>query len=181
MSVEYLATSWFCPYCCATVDTACVTSRGTGSGTRTPVRLARPLGYSRSPLSFGDVSGCNHKETQTGYKHLIKNSAVYLVLSFSWFHNTAVERQPAGGSGLGRRKSCGLPLGRDLLRELPLRDGMPLPHFRVHDPSRRRALASGTDLSSTVWAFTALGMYILAHRQERPDLKRPDDVARQSR
>ena len=39
---------------------------------RTSARLARPLGYSRSPLSFGSVSGCNHKVTQTGYKHLIK-------------------------------------------------------------------------------------------------------------
>jgi hypothetical protein len=27
-----LDTSWFCPYCCATVDTACVTLRGTGAG-----------------------------------------------------------------------------------------------------------------------------------------------------
>ena len=27
-----LDTSWFCPYCCATVDTALVTLRGTGAG-----------------------------------------------------------------------------------------------------------------------------------------------------
>jgi hypothetical protein len=91
-----LDTTWFCPYCCATVDMASSLFRDTGSTKRTSARLARPLGYSRSPLSFGDVSGCKHKETQTGYKHLIKNNAVYLVLNFSWFHNTAVERQPAG-------------------------------------------------------------------------------------
>ena len=116
---------------------------------------------------------------QTGYKHLIKNNAVYLVLTFFWFHNTAVSDNPPG-KRIGKEKSCGLPLGRDLLRELPLRYGMLLPHFRAHDPCRRLALASGADLNSTVWALTALVMYIRAHRQEHSDLKRPDDVARQS-
>jgi hypothetical protein len=38
-----LDTSRFCPYCCATVDTACVTPRGAGSRTRTSARLTRPL------------------------------------------------------------------------------------------------------------------------------------------
>src|SRR5918994_104505 len=58
-----LDTSWFCPYCCATVDMALLTSRGTGSRTRTSARLTHLLGYSGPPLSFGDVSGRNHKET----------------------------------------------------------------------------------------------------------------------
>jgi hypothetical protein len=62
-----LDTSWFCPYCCATVDTACVTPRGTGSRTRTSARLTHLLGYSGSPLSFGDVSGRNHKETSASW------------------------------------------------------------------------------------------------------------------
>jgi hypothetical protein len=30
-----LDTTWFCPYCCATVDTACVTLRGAGRRTHT--------------------------------------------------------------------------------------------------------------------------------------------------
>jgi hypothetical protein len=58
-----LDTSWFYPYCCASVDMAFVTSRGTGSRTRTSARLTHLLGYSGPPLSFGDVSGRNHKET----------------------------------------------------------------------------------------------------------------------
>ncbi len=58
-----LDTILFCPYCCATVDTAFVTSRGTGSRTRTSARLTHLLGYSGPPLSFADVSGRNHKET----------------------------------------------------------------------------------------------------------------------
>jgi hypothetical protein len=74
-------TSWFFPYCCAIVDTALVTRRGRGSRTGTSAGLTRPLGY--SPLLFADVSGCNHNEKHTGYKHLIKNNAVDLVLSFS--------------------------------------------------------------------------------------------------
>jgi hypothetical protein len=56
-------TAKFCPYCCATVDMALLTSRGTGSRTRTSARLTHLLGYSGPPLSFGDVSGRNHKET----------------------------------------------------------------------------------------------------------------------
>ena len=39
-----LGTTWFCPYCCATVDTAFVTLGATGSRTRTSARLTRPLG-----------------------------------------------------------------------------------------------------------------------------------------
>ena len=55
--------TWFCPYCCSTVDTAIVILRGTRSMTRTSVRLARLLDYSRPPLVFGDMSWRNHKET----------------------------------------------------------------------------------------------------------------------
>jgi hypothetical protein len=61
-----LNTSWFCPYCCATVDTPSVTLRGTGSRTRTSARLTHLLGYSRPPPSFRDVSGRNHKGTWAG-------------------------------------------------------------------------------------------------------------------
>jgi hypothetical protein len=56
-------TSWFCPYCCATVDTPLVTLRDTGSTTCTSDRLARLLDYSRPPLLVGGVSGRSHKET----------------------------------------------------------------------------------------------------------------------
>jgi hypothetical protein len=38
-----LDTSWFCPYCCATVDTAFLTLGATGSTTRTSAGLTRPL------------------------------------------------------------------------------------------------------------------------------------------
>jgi hypothetical protein len=38
-----LDTSWFYPYCCATVDTAFVTSSGTGCRTRPSARLTRVL------------------------------------------------------------------------------------------------------------------------------------------
>jgi len=38
-----LGTSRFCPYCCATVDTAFVTLGATGSRTRTSAGLTRPL------------------------------------------------------------------------------------------------------------------------------------------
>ena len=38
-----LDTILFCPYCCATVDTACVTLRGAGSRMRTSARLTRVL------------------------------------------------------------------------------------------------------------------------------------------
>jgi hypothetical protein len=48
-----LDTSWFCPYCCATVDTAVVTLRGAGSGTRTPVRLAHLSGCPGPSLLLG--------------------------------------------------------------------------------------------------------------------------------
>jgi hypothetical protein len=59
-------TSWFCPYCCATVDTASVTLRVTASTTRTYARLPHLLGHSRPPPSFGDVSGRYHKGTWAG-------------------------------------------------------------------------------------------------------------------
>jgi hypothetical protein len=39
-----VGTAWFCPYCCATVDTALFTLRGTGSRTCSSARLTRPLG-----------------------------------------------------------------------------------------------------------------------------------------
>ena len=58
-----LDTSWFCPYCCATVDTPLVTLRDTGSTTCTSDRLARLLDYSRPPLPVGGVSGRSHRET----------------------------------------------------------------------------------------------------------------------
>jgi hypothetical protein len=61
-----LDTSCFCPYCCATVDTAFVILGGTGSRTRTSARMTHLLGYSRPPLSFRDVSGRNHEETWAG-------------------------------------------------------------------------------------------------------------------
>ena len=38
-----LDTSWFCPYCCATVDMTFLTLRGAGSTTRTSARLTHPL------------------------------------------------------------------------------------------------------------------------------------------
>src|SRR5215208_6462156 len=38
-----LDTILFCPYCCATVDTACVNLRGAGSRMRTSARLTRVL------------------------------------------------------------------------------------------------------------------------------------------
>jgi hypothetical protein len=50
-----LGTITFCPYSCATVDTPFVT--------RASDRLTHLSGYSRPALSFGDVSGRNHKET----------------------------------------------------------------------------------------------------------------------
>jgi len=50
-----LDTSWFCPYCCTTVDTAFVTSRGTGSKTRTSAPSRVSIGYYRSPLSLRNV------------------------------------------------------------------------------------------------------------------------------
>src|SRR5215203_6787372 len=49
--------AWCRPYCCTTVDMAFVTLRGTRSRTHTSARLTRLLGYSRPPLSFGDVPG----------------------------------------------------------------------------------------------------------------------------
>ena len=61
-----LDTTTFCPYRCATVDTAFATLIGTGSGMRTSACLTRLLGYSRPPPSFGGVSECNHKETYAG-------------------------------------------------------------------------------------------------------------------
>ena len=61
-----LDTTRFCPYCCATVDTAFATLIGTGSGMRTSACLTRLLGYSHPPPSFGGVSECNHKETYAG-------------------------------------------------------------------------------------------------------------------
>src|SRR5215207_6375431 len=48
-------TIWFCPYCCATVDTASVTSRGTGSRTRTSAPSRASIGYYRSPLYLRSV------------------------------------------------------------------------------------------------------------------------------
>jgi hypothetical protein len=51
------------PYCCTTVDIPLFTMRSTGSRTSTSARLTRLFGYSRPPLTFGDVSGSNHKET----------------------------------------------------------------------------------------------------------------------
>ncbi len=56
-----LDTSWFCPYCCATVDPAFIILRGTESGMRTSACLTRLSGYTRPPLSSRDVSRHNHK------------------------------------------------------------------------------------------------------------------------
>ena len=50
-----LDTSWFCPYCCATVDTAFVTLGATGSRSRTSARLTRPLITSALPYPQRDV------------------------------------------------------------------------------------------------------------------------------
>ena len=175
-----LDTSWFCPYCCATVDTAFLT----------PQRHRKQDTYIRSPSSSigllslsGILRRCIGMQpqrdanwVQAPHQEQCSLPCTELLLVPQYSCRATTRR----GSGLGRRKSCGLPLGRDLLRELPLRYGMLLPHFRAHDPCRRRALASGADLNSTVWALTALVMYIRAHRQEHSDLKRPDDVARQS-
>jgi hypothetical protein len=43
-------TTWFCPYCCATVDTSWVTLGAIGSRTRTSAPLRASISYSRSPL-----------------------------------------------------------------------------------------------------------------------------------
>ena len=58
-----LDTSWFCPYCCATVDTALVIPRGTGSSTRMTARLTHLLVTLalRFP-SVTNVSGRIHEE-----------------------------------------------------------------------------------------------------------------------
>jgi hypothetical protein len=59
-----LDTSWSCPYCCATVDTAFVTSRGTGSRTRTSAPSRASTGYYRFPLSVRNVYiGARPQET----------------------------------------------------------------------------------------------------------------------
>src|SRR5829696_3208363 len=77
------------PYCCTTVDTAFVTLRDTGSGRRTSARLTRLLGYSRPPLSFGDVSGsasrsvslCNFAEKQEKESRRADRTADVLITS----------------------------------------------------------------------------------------------------
>jgi hypothetical protein len=61
-----VGTTWFCPYCCATADTAFLTLGATGSRTHTSARLTHLLDYSRAPLPFGGVSGHNHEETYAG-------------------------------------------------------------------------------------------------------------------
>src|SRR5215204_5362437 len=45
-----LSTTWFCPYCCATVDTAFVTLRGSGSKLRTFACLTRLLVTTDIPI-----------------------------------------------------------------------------------------------------------------------------------
>ena len=55
-------TTLFCPYCCATVDTAFTTLRGTRSRTRTTAPSPASIGYYRSPLSLRDV--CIGAQTQ---------------------------------------------------------------------------------------------------------------------
>ena len=57
-----LDTTWFCPYCCATVDTAFVHSERHRKQNAYIARLARLLGYSRPSLPFVGVSDGNHKE-----------------------------------------------------------------------------------------------------------------------
>ena len=61
-----LDTSWFCPYCCATVDTPSVTQ---GSRTQNAYVCSSPasIGYSLSAIPQKTcVSGRNHKETCAG-------------------------------------------------------------------------------------------------------------------
>jgi len=57
--------AWCRPYCCITVDMAFVTLRGTRSRTHTSARLTRLLGYSRPPLSFGDVPGSGSRSVSS--------------------------------------------------------------------------------------------------------------------
>src|SRR5829696_5375456 len=45
-----LNTSWFCPYCCATVDTALLTLIGRKQNLHIYTWLTHPLGYSRSQI-----------------------------------------------------------------------------------------------------------------------------------
>ena len=62
-----LDTSWFCPYCCATVDIRLSSLfRGIGNGVRTPVSLTHLRDYSGPSLLLGTVSGRSHKETWAG-------------------------------------------------------------------------------------------------------------------
>jgi hypothetical protein len=62
-----LGTSWFCPYCCTTVDTGYVTLQSTGSTTRTSAPSRASVGYYHTPLSLKNVCiGRNHKETCAG-------------------------------------------------------------------------------------------------------------------
>jgi hypothetical protein len=57
-----LHTSLFCPYCCATVDPLSSLLEAL-EAERASDRLTHLSGYYRPELSFGDVSGRNHKET----------------------------------------------------------------------------------------------------------------------
>ena len=84
-----------------------------------PALLRLRVLFSRHPghVNRNNRLVANHPSVVSRRDHVrlagTKNNAVYLVLTLSWFHNTAVERQPAEESGLRRRKSCGLALGNE--------------------------------------------------------------------
>ena len=73
-----LSTSWFCPYCCATVDTAYVTLGGTGSRTRKSAGLTslyvtpalRQVVF--EPHLRGFYPECGFRHTEAGFLRLTK-------------------------------------------------------------------------------------------------------------
>jgi hypothetical protein len=73
-----LDTTWFCPYCCATVDTAFLTLQGTGSRTRKSARLTRLLVTLAlrqvviEPHLRGFYPECGFRHTEAGLLRLTK-------------------------------------------------------------------------------------------------------------
>jgi hypothetical protein len=63
-----LDTSWFCPYCCATVDTSFITLQKHSKQNADARSPHSSIGYSRSALSLREtyVSGRNYNVTRVG-------------------------------------------------------------------------------------------------------------------